>query len=101
MEISKSLIANIKRKLPELCSVRDLLKIGIYRSEQAAYSARKSGNCPAHFRLPFRGIVYPRDGVIEFLIKSVESAKQPRIRNAIISHSEAPRLRQNGKDIPR
>ncbi len=101
MELSKSLIAKIRRKLPDLCSVSDLMKIGIYRSEQAAYEARKRGKAPKHFRLPFRGIVYARDDVIEFLRDSAMNfKKEDRIKDAIISHSEVPPLTQNPKDMP-
>lgn len=102
MPISKSLIAKLKRKLPELCSVSDLIKIGVYRSEQAAYSGRKTGKCPPHFRLPFRGIVYPRDGVIEFLMLNANKTDmlEPTV-HALISHPGGSRIAQNQKVIPR
>ncbi len=102
MELSKSLIAKLRRKLPELCSVKDLLEIGVYRSEQAAYEARKNGKCPEFFHLPYRGIVYPRDGIIEFLKSAAANLKtRDRIKNAVISHSEVPPLTQKPKDMPR
>jgi hypothetical protein len=102
MELSKSLIAKLRKKLPDLCSVSDLLRVGIYRSEQAAYAARKSGKCPANFRLAFRGIVYPREEVIDYLKKAASGLKkETEIKDAIISHSEVPPVTQKRKDIRR
>ena len=101
MEFPKSLMLKIKKKLPELCSVADLMKFGIFNSEQAAYAARKSGNGPACFRLPHRGIVYPREQVIEYLISHASKVKVAKcLSDAQISHSEVPPLTQNRKDRP-
>jgi len=96
MELPKSLIDSLKRRLPALCSVSDLRKLGIYRSDQAAYAARKSGSCPEHFYFPSRGYVYPREAVIEFLKKTakISSRRESKIKDAIISHSKAPPLKQ-------
>ena len=103
MELPKSFISKLKRTLPDLCSVKDLLKVGIYRSEQAAYSARRTGNCPFNFYFPCRGYVYPKESVIEFVEKVARSSskRETRIKDAIISHSEVPPLLQNGKDMKR
>lgn len=96
------LMSKLRRKLPELASVKDLLRIGLYRTEQAAYAARKRGKCPPYFRIPSRGIVYPKDGIIEFLEKHASNLNEElKIRNAIISNSEVPPLRQNEKDMSR
>lgn len=96
MELPKSLIDSLKRRLPALCSVSDLRKLGIYRSDQAAYAARKSGKCPEHFYFPSRGYVYPRDAVIDFLKLLAETSpkRESKIRDAIISHSKTPPLTQ-------
>ena len=53
--------------LPEVCVVRDLIKVGFYRTPQAAYAARKRGDGPPAIRLPGRGIVYLKDGIIEYV----------------------------------
>lgn len=101
MEFPKSLMLKIKKKLPELCSVQDLMKFGVFNSEQAAYAARKYGSGPQWFRLPHRGIVYPREQVIEYLIDHASKTKVAKcLSNAQISHSEVPPLTQNRKDRP-
>lgn len=62
-------IAKLEKALPELASTSDLVKAGIYRNAQAAYTARRRKDCPAYMDLPCRGIVYPRKGVCEYLLK--------------------------------
>ena len=96
MNPQDSLIRRIKKALPELASAKDLVGIGMYRTEQAAYTARQRGQCPPYLRIPARGIVYPRDGVIAFLkSKMNDSEVVVRIQDASISHSKAPPLLQN------
>ncbi len=91
----KSLIRKISKILPELASAKDLVKIGMYRTEQAAYAARTRGECPPFMRIPARGIVYPKIGVIEFLQNAFnrENGTEPKIANALISNSKVSRLR--------
>lgn len=60
-------LESVQRRLPELATPRDLVRCGLYRSAQAAYSARRSGKCPPYLRIPQRGIVYPKAGVVNFL----------------------------------
>jgi hypothetical protein len=77
MSFCDEFIEKLKKTLPELCIVRDLIDVGIYRSDQAAYHARKSGTSPDYFKLPHRGIVYPKKGIIEFLEKGKHSFSAP------------------------
>lgn len=69
-------ICGVLIALPELVSARDLVKVGMYRTEQGAYAARQSGKCPPYFRIPGRGIVYPKQGVIDFLRTRVFAVDQ-------------------------
>lgn len=55
--------------LPELCSTSDLIKVGIFSSDQTAAIARRKGATPPYFHMPSRNIVYPRAGVIAYLRK--------------------------------
>src|SRR5260221_4748847 len=68
-------IEKAKRTLPELCTTKDLINLGIYKSDQAAYHARKNGLAADHFRMPHGTIVYPKNGIIELLEKSKYDAK--------------------------
>lgn len=70
MKICNLFVECLRQKLPELASVKDLIDNGIYRSAQAACTARRMGKCPPYIHIPQRGIVYPREGVIEFLEKN-------------------------------
>lgn len=95
----KSLISKISKNLPELVSSKDLVKIGMYKSEQGAYVARRTGECPPYVRIPSCGIRYPKLGVINFLTKLLLS--ETPFANASISHSNVPTLRQKQKDMAR
>lgn len=59
-------IEKIRKELPEVCSVHDLVKFGFFTSEQQAYNSRKNGNGPECFRVNGR-YRYLRDSVIEYL----------------------------------
>lgn len=53
--------------LPELCSTKDLVNLGIYKSEQAAAYARRKGYSPEFFQFASRTVKYPKDAVLKFL----------------------------------
>lgn len=63
-------IEKARRELPELCTTKDLVKFGLFVSEQSAHAARKKGQCCEYFKLPHGPVRYPRDGVIKLLEKS-------------------------------
>lgn len=67
-------LEHLELKLPDLCTVKDLIRVGIYRSNMVASNARKSGNCPAYFQ-HYKGgkVTYPRKGVIEWLREKINS----------------------------
>lgn len=67
MKITEQFIETVQRRLPELATAKDLVRCGMYRSPQAAYAARRTGKCPPYLRIPQRGIVYPKNGVLQFL----------------------------------
>lgn len=62
-------IKKIALRLPEICSVRDLVKVGLYASPQAARVARLAQTFPAHFQMG-KKIIIPKESVIEWLNKS-------------------------------
>ena len=70
-------IEMIENQLPDLIRTKELVEIGIYNSPQAAYQARLSKLCPPWLRIPRKGVVYPKAGVVAFL-RECES-KQVRI----------------------
>ena len=60
-------ISKVEQMLPDLATTKDLIKAGIYRSDQAASAARRKGQAPSFFRFNKRVVIYPKQGVIEFL----------------------------------
>lgn len=83
MSDCKQFIQSLRRKLPELVSAKDLVKCGVYRTEQAAYAARMRGKCPPYIRIPSRGIVYPRQGVLDFLENNFHNPKEVELSDPI------------------
>lgn len=75
MNACDSYIDFVEKKLPELCSVKDLVAIGIFKSEQSAYHARRHGDTPEFFLLPNHRVAYPKIGIIDFLKKHKFSGK--------------------------
>ncbi len=67
-------ITTAAKKLPELCSARDLVRIGFYTSEQVAAYHRKKGYGPDYFHMDQGHIRYPRTAVIEYLRKAIRRA---------------------------
>lgn len=63
-------INKIYSQLPELATTKDLIRIGLFRTDQSASAARKMGNSPEFFRINKRVILYPKKGVIEFFKKA-------------------------------
>lgn len=68
-------INNLSSKLPEMCHTKDLIRIGMYRSSQAAAAARKRGKCPEYVKLNDRVIEYPKQCVIHYLKKCHDDGK--------------------------
>ena len=67
MENECDYVDYLTQHLPEMCRVRDLIRVGLYISAQAAYSARRLGSGPAFMHIPQRGIVYEKTSVIDFV----------------------------------
>lgn len=63
-------IEKITRDLPDPCTTKDLIKAGIFSSDQAASYARRHGIAPDFFKFKGRGVIYPKDGVIAYLERS-------------------------------
>ena len=60
-------IKRLKDTLPDLVTVKHLVKLGIFRSAYAASQARKLKRSPAYFQLNNQAILYPKAALIEWL----------------------------------
>jgi hypothetical protein len=66
----------IDKHYPDMCYPQDLVEMGIYRSQQAAFYSRSKGEGPEYFALPNRRIGYPKSGLMKYLRK-VKSSGRP------------------------
>jgi len=61
-------IQKIERDLPEFCGVKDLIKVGIFKSGTSACEARQSGNSPPYLQISKHGrVMYPKHEVIAWV----------------------------------
>lgn len=98
MYIVKNYFQKLEEELPELVNSEDLVRLGIYRTLQAAYEARQNGSSPPFIRVYGRGPVYPKRELIDFLKKN--STFDPKSQKSNQS-SNANGLKTNSKVPPR
>lgn len=82
MSACDDFINKVNQALPELATTKDLIRVGLFRTDQGAAAARRLGNSPEYFRLNKRVILYPKRGVIEFLKRSKVSDENSDTRNS-------------------
>lgn len=70
-------IETLTRDLPRLCTVGHLIKLGLYKSYSSAWYSRKTGKSPTFFKVPGRGILYPKAGIIKYFKRSAN----PRVED--------------------
>lgn len=68
MTNERKALDTIFEKLPVLCRVKDLVALGVYASDQAAYLARRDKSGPPFMRIARTGIVYPREALLDWLL---------------------------------
>lgn len=70
MSACDDFISLVENAIPDMATTSDLVRVGIYRSDQAACNARRIGKCPEYFKFNDKVVFYPKKAVIEFLKKS-------------------------------
>lgn len=65
--------------LPAVCTTRNLIDLGMYKSQTTACIARKRGQGPKALYVPERGYLYEREAVIEYLINNEKKKPTPSI----------------------
>jgi hypothetical protein len=74
MKPCEEYISKIEKELPEMCRVKDLIKVGVFNSATAAVEARTTGNSPDYFQMSKRGrVLYPRNGVVQWLREKINA----------------------------
>ncbi len=76
MESSDTFLKNLSAKLPDTCRTCDLVRVGLYRSDQAAAAARRRGDSPPFYQMNGRVILYAKEEVIEFIRSKRKSPKK-------------------------
>ena len=61
--------------LPALLSTKDLVKIGLYNSIDAAYLARLKGKSPDFIKIE-RKILYKKEDIIKFIKKYIQKGER-------------------------
>lgn len=56
------------KSLPLFLTSKDLVELGFYPSEDAAYLGRVRGNSPDYVKMK-RKILYPKASVVEYVVK--------------------------------
>lgn len=92
MNACDEFIQRIANSLPPLCSVNDLIKVGIFHSPQSAAHARVKGDTPSYFVLGVRRIVYPKESVIQWLEeRKRDSSEIKGMDKADTKHKKIPK----------
>ncbi len=92
MKACDEFIQRIADSLPPLCTVNDLIRVGIFHSPQSAAHARGKGDTPSYFVLGVRRIVYPKESVIEWLEERKHDTCQVQgMDNAVTSPKKIPK----------
>lgn len=63
----EAFIKRIENSLPELCTVRDLIKAGFWKSHQSARNARLTEDAPPFLRIGKKKIIFPKTELIQWL----------------------------------
>lgn len=64
-------IANLKKPTKEFFTSRDLVRLGVFSSDDEAYEARKRGRSPDYYKIG-RRVLYSKDQIEAFLSRSKE-----------------------------
>lgn len=77
MKYCEEYLEKLTETLPELCTVTDLIKAGIYHNHANACVDRKIGQSPEYFQCGFhKRVFYPRGGVIAWLRNRIHHKKR-------------------------
>ena len=74
--MDESLKSNLKDQLPELFSTQNLVDLGFWPNQDAAYLARRKGHSPDYIKVGAK-ILYPKSSVITFIEKHLKNGGTP------------------------
>lgn len=76
MDHVKKIIKDILYNLPDLCMVKDLIKVGLFSNDNHASSRRRRNLPPEYFLLSRERILYPKTAVAEWMWYRHELSKK-------------------------
>jgi hypothetical protein len=66
------------QSLPEFLRPYELVKMGLFTTTKAAYSARLRGKGPDFFKIGKR-VLYPKTSVVEFINRSLQKGESKKV----------------------
>lgn len=77
MSECEKFINKIAETLPNPCSVKDLVRVGIFKSSPNARNFRSANKGPPYIQLTKWGrVIYPKEGVIKWLQRNVHETEE-------------------------
>jgi hypothetical protein len=75
-------IEKLNRELPDVCTVNDLIKVGIISHRNIMNQFRKKKTGPPFLRISDRKIFYPKPGVLKWLRESSNDNCETQTKNS-------------------
>lgn len=76
-------LTDLERKLPDLITSSQLVKLNLFGSETSLCKARKKGLSPDYIELTPRRIVYPKAAVLRFFKQRMRNGSIPKGGNNV------------------
>lgn len=67
MTVCNDLIKKLECRLPEMCTVADLVQVGIVKHRNSLLYYRRNNMGPPFLKLSEKKIIYPKQGVLDWL----------------------------------
>lgn len=83
----KNQIINLLENYPSFLTSEHLVDLGIYKNTDSAYHARTNSHSPPWIKLKHK-VIYPKFGVIDFLVDRMEQESSSSISNNKITAKE-------------
>ena len=79
-------LRKIADQYPSVLETKDLIEIGLYKTNQSASQARKRGIAPPFFDNEGRGYIYPKEALIEWLKNRKQSHERQKKKGPYSKH---------------
>ena len=73
MSECENYIEKLEKLLPDMVRTKDLIALGIFDSNQAAFASRRNKTGPEFFQMNKRVVKYPKKSVIDYMKSKIGS----------------------------